>query len=46
MLKYGEPIITSEIIARLAEIVSSSCNFKVRARALKLIDSFILWGDL
>ena len=46
MLKYGEPTITSEIIARLIEIVSSSCNFKVRTRALKLMDNLILWGDV
>jgi hypothetical protein len=46
VLRYGEPSITSEVIARLAEVIAYCEHFNIRTRALKLIDSFILWGDV
>ena len=45
-LKYGEPTITSEIIARLADVIAHSEDFKIRSRALRLFVSLILWGDI
>ena len=45
-LKYGEGSITSETIARVADVISYSQSFEIRLRGLRVLDSLILWGDI
>ena len=45
-LHYGETLISSEIIARLVEIMANHQNFTIRIQALRLLDKMVLWGDV
>lgn len=45
-LHYGEALVSSEIIARLVEIMTNHLNFSIRIQALRLMDRMVLWGDV
>ncbi len=45
-LHYGEILVTSEVIARLVEIMANHQNFSIRIQALRLLDRMVLWGDV
>lgn len=45
-LHYGEALASSEIIARLVEIIANHLNFTIRIQALRLLDRMVLWGDV
>ena len=46
LCREGDIYLTSEALARLAEILAFHKNFGVRKCALQLISDFIFWGDL
>jgi hypothetical protein len=46
LFKKGDAYLTSEAVARLAEIIDFTDEFNIKAKALALLNQLILWGDV